>query len=124
MIDISDGLSSDLHHVCAQSHVGAVILEEQIPIDAGTERIADSCQCSALEFALSGGEDFELLFTVSPQGADRCMRDGRATVIGEIVARSGGVTLRRRNGTVECIPRSGYQHFSKEDVVETLQRTQ
>jgi len=112
MIDISDGLASDLHHICRQSKVGAKILEDRIPIDSSTEQIAQGCRCSALDFALSGGEDFELLFTSGSEDLGRCSPDVAFSVIGEIVERQAGVVLCKKDGTSEQLPASGYVHFA------------
>ena len=72
MIDISDGLSSDLHHLCRESRVGAILESGRLPIDA---RVAALCGRRALDplmLALHGGEDFELLFSVSPENFPGC----------------------------------------------------
>lgn len=113
MIDISDGLSSDLHHLCTQSRVGACVLEARIPLTDATERIAGSLGSTPTDLALSGGEDFQLLFTVSPRDAEQCAAESRFTAIGEIVAQASGVTLRRKDGRVEDLPFTGYQHFAE-----------
>jgi thiamine-monophosphate kinase len=64
MIDVSDGLAADLHHVCTESGCGAVLRAEAIPISEAARQMNDGC--SPLEHALGDGEDFELLFAVSP----------------------------------------------------------
>ena len=74
MIDISDGLSSDLNHLCSESSVGALVDSSLIPID---QKVADLCGRRALDplqLALHGGEDFELLFTVEPDKVSRLPR--------------------------------------------------
>ena len=118
MIDVSDGLSSEIHHICTQSQVGAKIFAGQVPIDSSTKRIAEAYQDSALDYALSGGEDFELLFTVSPEDIDRCSLDTHISVIGEILEQEADVTLHYKDGSVEHIPCSGYQHFGKYDAIK------
>ena len=64
MMDISDGLSSELMHICTQSHVGCRIYEERLPIDYQTAAAAEECNISPITCALNGGEDYELLFTL------------------------------------------------------------
>ena len=64
MMDISDGLSSELRHICKQSHVGCRIFEKQIPIDYQTAVMAEELNMNVTTCALNGGEDYELLFTV------------------------------------------------------------
>jgi len=113
MIDISDGLASDLHHICRQSKVGAKILEERIPIDPSTEQIALGRSCSALSWALSGGEDFELLFTAASEDLARCRPDVAFSVIGEIVEQQAGIVLCKKDGTSEPLTASGYAHFAR-----------
>ena len=64
MIDISDGLSSDLLHICSQSNVGCRVFEERLPIDYQTAMMAESFNLNVATVALNGGEDYEMLFTV------------------------------------------------------------
>lgn len=103
MIDISDGLSADLGHILEESKVGAVLEETKIPRRAG----------ASLHQALYDGEDFELLFTVSPSKAAGLQRQKRFRFypIGEIVPRAQGLTLRDINGKIKKITRRGYTHF-------------
>jgi thiamine-monophosphate kinase len=64
MIDVSDGLSSELHHICKQSNLGCIIFEEKIPIDPTTYQTARDLNLDPTVCALNGGEDYELLFTI------------------------------------------------------------
>ena len=110
MIDVSDGLSTDLFHLCEESRVGARIFEEQIPLP-------DVCDpCTELKWALSGGEDYELLFTVSPRAA-QSLKSSIAGVpihqIGVIVPRKGGVKLVGRNGKTQSLFPTGWDHFRR-----------
>ena len=75
MIDISDGLSQDLHHLCEESHCGAILHAEAIPISQAAHEQANQDGKRPLEHALSDGEDFELVFTVSPEDGSRLLRD-------------------------------------------------
>jgi thiamine-monophosphate kinase len=102
MIDVSDGLSSDLGHICHESKVGARIYSERLPINPDLSRHFPSDDC--IEMALHGGEDFELLFTVSPQYAGEVP----GTCIGEIT--DNGLEI-VENGTASPLLTRGYQHF-------------
>lgn len=108
MIDISDGLSSDLAHLCRASKTGARIFAENIPLDAGLLEYAGSFDV-ALELALHGGEDFELLFTADPEKISAADLEG-VTLIGEVTGNPGIIEL-SRGGAVELLPARGYRHF-------------
>jgi thiamine-monophosphate kinase len=113
MIDISDGLSSDLHHLCAESNVGAIINSADIPLDHHVVELCGHRKLDPLILALNGGEDFELLFTVSPQNASRLPRkvDGiELTRIGEIVDAAEGIRIREGSRVWDFEPR-GWDHF-------------
>jgi len=107
-IDLSDGLSSDLHHVCSASGVGAVIHAEKIPIDPNlrgiTRRVAER-----LDLALNGGEDFELLFTCDPKYFSAAKNAGFFH-IGEITANKDIIELMAA-GESTVLPPKGYRHF-------------
>jgi thiamine-monophosphate kinase len=114
MIDISDGLSSDLHHVCTQSNVGATIEAASLPLDEDVKYLCGRRALDPLALALHGGEDFELLFTVSPENVSRLPRrvDGVAiSRIGEISEQSRAVKIREKNHEWE-LPAQGFKHFS------------
>ena len=98
MIDISDGLSSELMHICKQSGVGCRIYEERIPIDYQTAIMAEELNMNVITCALNGGEDFELLFTVPIADHEKvaAMKDVR--VIGHIVSNNMGLALITRDG--------------------------
>ena len=98
MIDISDGLSSELMHICRQSGAGCRIYEERIPIDYQTAIMAEELNLNVITCALNGGEDFELLFTVPIADHEKvaAMKDVR--VIGHIVSESMGLALITRDG--------------------------
>jgi thiamine-monophosphate kinase len=110
MIDVSDGLSSDLAHLCEQSGVGAEVLADRIPLSKEL-RSARGFTRPAVAYALSGGEDYELLFTVprAKLGRLRTLRTG-ATEIGRITS-GRGIVLVGENGRKAPLPPSGYDHF-------------
>jgi thiamine-monophosphate kinase len=85
MIDISDGLSSDLSHICSLSRVGAAVYSEKIPLSPSLRKASSHLAKSVIQYALSGGEDYELLFTASPAEMKKILTlDFPVTEIGEI----------------------------------------
>ncbi len=90
MIDISDGLSSDLLHICMQSDVGCRIFQDKLPIDGDTVKASEEMGIEPFICALNGGEDYELLFTVPLDQYDRVMALDGITVIGHITEASSG----------------------------------
>lgn len=114
MIDISDGLSSDLAHLCRESGVGAMIQSEAIPVDQNVIQLCGRRALDPLALALHGGEDFELLFTVAPKDLDRLPRRVDGTTIshiGEVTSESGTIRIREKNRQWELKPQ-GFQHFN------------
>src|SRR6185503_2764928 len=113
MIDLSDGLSSDINHVCEASNVGALIDASLLPID---ERVVELCGRRALDplqLALHGGEDFELLFTVHPENVTRLPRrvDGvEIKRIGEVTGAADGVKISEGTRIWDLKP-GGWKHF-------------
>ena len=98
MIDISDGLSSELMHICKQSGKGCRIYEERIPIDYQTAIMAEELNMNVTTCALNGGEDFELLFTVPIADHEKVAAMKEVRVIGHIVNESMGLALITRDG--------------------------
>jgi thiamine-monophosphate kinase len=107
MMDLSDGLSVDLAHICEESRVAAIVEADKIPIGKG----------AGLELALHGGEDYELLFTVPHRAKVPARIAGIAvTEIGEIRNRgdySSAIQILGDNGKVRPLPQRGWQHFAK-----------
>lgn len=99
MIDLSDGLASDLLHICAQSGVGAIIFEEHLPIDEQTYLAASELNLGAATAALNGGEDYELLFTVAQSDYDRIRNNPKIIAIGYITDQKGQVELHTKADT-------------------------
>lgn len=93
MIDVSDGLASDLLHICAQSGVGAVVFEERLPIDEQTFLAASELNIGPVTAALNGGEDYELLFTVSLASYELIKNNPKISFIGYITDKKGEVEL-------------------------------
>jgi thiamine-monophosphate kinase len=115
-IDVSDGLSSDLGHIVEASRVGARLVAEKIPVSQNLTHYCDRFNRSALEFALSGGEDYTLLVTAAAAGAGAIAYDfeqhfGRPLyVIGEITA-SPGIELVHADGHTTAVAPTGWDHF-------------
>jgi thiamine-monophosphate kinase len=113
MIDVSDGLSTDLWHILDESLCGAIIHADAIPIDQSVLS-AEALEIDPLSFALNSGEEYELIFTVRPENRRRVSELSNAlgvtiTAVGEIVA-GGGLRL-ERDGTLEPVSASGYEHM-------------
>ena len=93
MIDISDGLSSEILHICTQSKVGCNLYEEKIPLDPQVISTSEEFDLNSTTVALSGGEDYELLFTISQEDFPKIKANPHLTVIGHIVTESEGANL-------------------------------
>ncbi len=115
MIDVSDGLSSDLGHILDASEVGAEIWEDRIPVHADAVELAQKDGITALEHALSDGEDFELVFCVDDSAARYLERAGiegtRVTRIGRITAGLAYVRRPSEGAAARPVERRGYEHF-------------
>lgn len=98
MIDISDGLSSELLHICTQSNVGCRIYEERIPIDYQTAAMAEEFNMNLVTAAMNGGEDYELLFTVPLEKHDEVSAIEGVRVIGHVANTSLGKCMITRDG--------------------------
>ena len=97
MMDISDGLSSELMHICKQSHVGCRVFEKQIPIDYQTAVMAEELNMNVTTCALNGGEDYELLFTVPIGDHEKIQQVGDVHLIGHITKENLGHVLVTRD---------------------------
>jgi thiamine-monophosphate kinase len=116
MIDISDGLSSDLAHLCEESNAGALIDSSSLPIDGNVIRLCGRRALDPLTLALHGGEDFELLFTVRPVDVPRLPKrvDGiDISRIGEVTDQPGRVQVHEKSRVWDLQP-GGFEHFKSE----------
>jgi thiamine-monophosphate kinase len=111
MIDVSDGLSSDLMHICKQSNVGAFLEEAKIPIHAEAKKLALEFNLDPVTCALNGGEDYELLFSIRPEDIDKIRFMPGAYIIGEIVPKDEGITLHTTGGNIHELKAQGWNHF-------------
>jgi thiamine-monophosphate kinase len=115
MIDVSDGLVQDLGHLCKASGIGAVVWEDRVPVSRAYRALMGK---ERLHWALSGGEDYELLFCARARDRRRIEQLQRQakvsmTLIGTCVPAREGITVQSRAGTVVDIPAKGYDHFKR-----------
>ena len=108
MIDISDGLASELKHICKQSKVGATLYENKIPIDQTTWDSARAFNMDPTTYALNGGDDYELLFTIKAGDYEKVKNISEITVIGHITEESAGVNLITKNNVSAPIEAQGW----------------
>lgn len=102
MIDISDGLSSEVMHLCKQSIVGCTIYEEKLPLDPQLISVCEEFNIDSTTVAINGGEDYELLFTIALEDFDKIKANPNLTVIGHINKQSEGIHLvTRANQKIE-----------------------
>ena len=111
MIDISDGLASEVFHICRQSKVGAVIEEAKVPLHTMTEELAVKFRMDPITCALNGGEDYELLFTLDPEDIDKLQFLDDVYLIGTILPEKDGIMLETSGGNFHRLKAQGWQHF-------------
>lgn len=114
MMDVSDGLSSELLHICHDSKVGCRVYEDKLPIDYATASMADEFNMNLTTVALNGGEDYELLFTVPISEYEKIKELEGISVIGHITEESAGAALISRDGNEIQLSAQGWNAF-KED---------
>ncbi len=110
MIDISDGLSSEIKHLCKNSNVGCNLFEDKIPMDEQTKQMAEELSINPLVAALNGGEDYELLFTISLDDYEKIKNDPDFTIIGHITEASEGANLVTAAGSAIPLEAQGWNH--------------
>lgn len=110
MMDISDGLSSELLHICKASHVGCRLYEERIPLDYQTAAAAEELNLNVSTCALNGGEDYELLFTVPLALHETIEQLDDIKVIGHITDADDGAVMVARGGSEMTLKAQGWQH--------------
>ena len=111
MIDISDGLASEVFHICKQSKVGALIEESGVPIHPDTQMQALNFKLDPITCALSGGEDYELLFTIDPKDVDKVKYLPDIYIAGEMLDAKDGVKLNTKGGNLHELKAQGWKHF-------------
>ena len=114
MMDISDGLSSEVLHICKQSNVGALIYEEKLPIHPDAKEFAYKLEIDPTACALSGGEDYELLFTLAQADYDKIKDALGISVVGYITEESEGTTILTKGGNKHPLTAQGWNAFGKQ----------
>lgn len=115
MIDISDGLSSEILHLCKNSVVGCNLFEEKIPLDPTVISACEEFKMDSTLVALSGGEDYELLFTIDQKDFDKVKGNPNLTVIGHMTDKSEGAHLISRGNTKIPLTAQGWNSFGGSD---------
>ncbi len=113
MIDVSDGLASEILHLCNQSEVGCQLYEEKIPIDPTAVQKAVEFNLNPTVAALSGGEDYELLFTIPMSDFEKVKGNPNLTIIGHITNKDSGVNLIANGGAQIPLKAQGWDAFLK-----------
>ncbi|HEY2350325.1 MAG TPA: thiamine-phosphate kinase [Puia sp.] len=113
MMDISDGLSSEILHICRQSNLGCLLYEEKIPIADETRNAAYKFELDPTACALSGGEDYELLFTVRPEEYNKLVLNENISVIGYMTDPEEGRKILTKGGNKFDITAQGWNAFTK-----------
>ena len=111
MMDISDGLSSEILHICKQSHLGCVLYEEKIPIAEEMKLAAYKFEIDPTACALSGGEDYELVFTIDQSDHDKLVLNEQISVVGYMTDHEQGATIITKGGTKHAITAQGWTHL-------------
>lgn len=113
MIDISDGLSSEILHICKQSNLGCVLYEEKIPINEEMKKAAFKFEIDPTACALSGGEDYELLFTLPQSEYDKLVLNEQISVVGYMTESEEGAHIITKGGNKHKITAQGWNHLNQ-----------
>lgn len=113
MMDVSDGLSSDIKHICKQSKVGCEIMEAQVPISEDAYHMALSFNIDPITCALNGGEDYELLFTIAPEDETKIADESAFVIIGQITKAENGQVLVTKSNNRHPLKAQGWNHFEQ-----------
>jgi thiamine-monophosphate kinase len=111
MMDISDGLSSEILHICKQSNLGCVLYEEKIPVHEEMKRAAFKFEIDPTACALSGGEDYELLFTIPQSEYDKLVLNEQISVVGYMTEPEQGAHIITKGGGRHAITAQGWNHL-------------
>lgn len=111
MIDVSDGLASEIMHLCSKSGVGMNVFEDKIPIDPQTYDMARELDLDPTLTALSGGEDYELLFTISQSDFDKIKNNPDISIIGHVTDASEGINMISKSGNTHALKAQGWKAF-------------
>ena len=112
MNDISDGLASEANEISTASEVGIMLKENKMPVLKETKEVAKVFQKDVLDYVLFGGEDYQLVFTITPEKLTQLQGELiDLTIVGEVCSSFNGVKLERNDGTIIDIKSKGYNHF-------------
>lgn len=111
MMDISDGLSSEILHICKQSNLGCVLYEDKIPVADATRNAAFKFELDPTACALSGGEDYELLFTIPQSEYDKLVLNEQISVVGYMTEAEQGAHIITKGGGKHAITAQGWNHM-------------
>jgi thiamine-monophosphate kinase len=111
MMDISDGLSSEILHICKQSNLGCVLYEEKIPVADEMKKAAFKFEIDPTACALSGGEDYELLFTIPQSEYDKLVLNEQISVVGYMTDAEEGAHIITKGGSKHTITSQGWNHL-------------
>ncbi len=113
MMDISDGLSSEILHICKESNLGCVLYEEKIPIAEEMKKAAFKFEIDPTACALSGGEDYELLFTIAQSDYDKLVLNEQISVVGYMTEPEQGAHIITKGGGKHAITAQGWNHMKQ-----------
>ena len=119
MIDVSDGLASEVLHIATSSELGCTVYEDKIPIDLLTNTIAEDFKMDPSILALNGGEDYELLFTVDVNDHEKITKIPEISIIGHMTDKASGMNLISRSGTSHPLNAQGWDAFLHKDTENT-----
>jgi thiamine-monophosphate kinase len=111
MIDVSDGLSSEALHICKQSSLGCIIYEDKIPVYEDAKQFAYKLELDPTACALSGGEDYELLFTVAQADHEKIILNDQISIVGYMTAPEEGKHIITRGGNKHELVAQGWNHM-------------
>lgn len=111
MMDISDGLSSEILHICKESNLGCVLYEDKIPVSEEMKKAAFKFEIDPTACALSGGEDYELLFTISQSDYDKIVLNEQISVVGYMTEQEQGAHIITKGGSKHVITAQGWNHL-------------
>ncbi|HUR65885.1 MAG TPA: thiamine-phosphate kinase [Chitinophagaceae bacterium] len=113
MMDISDGLSSEILHICKESSLGCVLYEEKVPVADEMKKAAFKFEIDPTACALSGGEDYELLFTVAQADHDKLVLNEQISVVGYMTEPEDGAYIITKGGSKHMITAQGWNHLKQ-----------
>jgi thiamine-monophosphate kinase len=111
MIDISDGLSSEILHICKQSSLGCVLYEDKIPVHEEARQFAYKLEIDPTACALSGGEDYELLFTIPQSDYEKIILNSNVSVVGYMTSPEEGKHIITKGGNKHELVAQGWNHM-------------